>query len=63
MQNDNVSISLQIESDTENKHNSNVVELAIKLTKKQYIMTELECYKERCEKEDCITYYDYFQET
>ena len=50
MQNYNAPIFLQIESDTENKHNPNVVELTIKLSKKQYIMEELECYKERSEK-------------
>ena len=46
MQNDNAPISLQTTSDIESKHNANV---------------ELECYKEHCEKEDCITYYDSFQ--
>ena len=58
MQNDN---ALQLTSDTENKHNTNVVGLAIKLSKKQSIMAELECYKEHCEKQDCITYYDSFK--
>jgi hypothetical protein len=35
--------------------------LEIELSEKQYIMAELEWCKERCEKEDDITYYDSFR--
>jgi hypothetical protein len=41
--------------------NTNVAKLAIELSEKQCSMAELEWYKERCEKEDGITYYDSFK--
>eukprot|EP00253_Pinus_taeda_P034624 PITA_34624 len=61
VQNDNAPIALQIARDMENKHSTNVAKLAFELSEKQSIMAELEWYKERCEKEDGITYYDSFR--
>jgi len=54
-------IALQRAVETENERNTNVDKLAIKLGEKQCRMAELEWYKERCEKEDGIVYYDSFK--
>eukprot|EP00253_Pinus_taeda_P018531 PITA_18531 len=60
-QDDHAQIALQIARNMENRHSSNVAKLAIELSEKQCIMAEIEWYKERCEKEDGITYYDSFR--
>jgi hypothetical protein len=60
-QNDDAPIALQLARDVENKHNTNVAKLTIELSEKQCIMAEIEWYKERCEKEVGITYYDSFR--
>lgn len=61
MQNDDAQIALQMGRDIENKHNTNISKLAIKLSEKQCIMPELEWSKESCEKENALTYYDSFR--
>lgn len=43
------------------KHNTNIAKLDIALTKAQCHVVELEWYKECCEKEYGITYYDSFK--
>jgi len=60
-QNDHARISLQKARNIENKHNTNLTKLAIELSEAQRSMAELEWYKERCEKENGITYYDSFK--
>jgi len=59
--NDYARISLQKAGNIENKRNSNVAKLAIELSEAQCSMAELEWYKERCEKDYGITYYDSFK--
>ena len=61
MQDDHAQFSLRRAVETENKHNTNVVKLARELSHAQCSMAELEWYKERCEKEDDIVYYDSFK--
>jgi len=60
-QNDDAPIALQMARDIENKLNTNIAKLAIELSEKQCIMAELEWSKERCEKENALTYYDSFK--
>jgi len=60
-QDDHAQIALQIAASMENKYSRNVAKLAIELSEKQCNMAEIEWYKERCEKGDGITYYDYFK--
>eukprot|EP00253_Pinus_taeda_P029005 PITA_29005 len=60
-QDDHAQIALQRAGNTEKKHSTNVAKLAVELSKKQCIMAELEWSKERCEKENAITYYDSFR--
>nr|ABK24815.1 unknown [Picea sitchensis] len=60
-QNDHAQFALRRAGETEDNYNTNVDKLAIELSLKQSSMAELEWYKERCEKEDGITYYDSFK--
>jgi len=60
-QDDHAQFALRRAVETENKHNTNVVKLAHELSHAQCSMAELEWYKERCEKEDDIVYYDSFK--
>jgi len=60
-QNDHAWISLQKAGNIENKHSTTVAKLAIELSEAQCNMAELEWYKERCEKECGMTYYDSFK--
>eukprot|EP00253_Pinus_taeda_P015650 PITA_15650 len=60
-QDDHAQIALQRAGNMDKKLSTNVAKLAIELSKKQCIMAELEWSKERCEKENGITYYDYFR--
>jgi len=60
-QNDRAQRALLKAGELENEYNENVERLAIKLSVRQSSMAELEWYKERCEKEDGITYYDSFK--
>eukprot|EP00253_Pinus_taeda_P024863 PITA_24863 len=61
VQHDDALIAMEIARGIENKHNTNAGNLAIELSEKQRNMAEVEWYKERCEKEDGITYYDSFK--
>jgi len=60
-QNDPARIALRRAGEIENEHYRNVARLAIDLSVAQCSMAELEWYKERCEKEDGIPYYDCFK--
>jgi len=60
-QNDDARFSLKKAGNIENKHIINIAKLAIELSEAQRIMAELEWYKERCEKQIGITYYDSFK--
>jgi hypothetical protein len=60
-QNDHAQISLQTGGNIENKRNKNIAKLAVQLSEAQRSMAELEWYKERCVKENGITYYDSFK--
>jgi len=60
-QSDHAQLALQRAGETENKYNTNVEKLAIELSQKQSTMAELEWYKERCEKDGGIGYYDTFK--
>jgi len=48
-------------AETENERNRNVDKLAIELSQRQCNMSELEWYKELCEKKNGDTYYDTFR--
>eukprot|EP00253_Pinus_taeda_P022489 PITA_22489 len=61
VQNDHALIALQIAGSMENQHNRNVAELAIELSRRQSSMAEVEWYKERCEKDNDMGYYDKFK--
>jgi len=61
VQNDAAHIALERAGEIENRDNTNASQLAIKLSKAQSSMAELEWYKEVCEKAD-KGYYDSFKE-
>jgi len=60
-QNDQAQLALRKAGEIENKHNTIVDRLAFELSLKQRTMVELEWYKERCEKDGGIGYYDTFK--
>eukprot|EP00253_Pinus_taeda_P019332 PITA_19332 len=61
VQNYHALIALQIAGSMENQHNTNVAKLAIELSLGQSSMAEVEWYKESCEKDDDMVYYDKFK--
>jgi hypothetical protein len=61
VQDDAARSALQAAGEAEIERNTNVDKLAISLGQKQSNMAEFEWYKERCEKEDGIVYYDSFK--
>jgi len=60
-QNAHAQLALRKAGETENTYNTNVDKLAIELSLKQSSMAELEWYKEGCEKDSGIGYYDTFK--
>eukprot|EP00253_Pinus_taeda_P019821 PITA_19821 len=61
-QNDQAQLALRRAGEIEKKYITNVDKLAVQLSQKQSTMTEIGWYKERCEKECGIGYYDTFKE-
>eukprot|EP00253_Pinus_taeda_P036711 PITA_36711 len=61
-QNDHAQLALRKAGETENRYNINVDRIAIDLSLTQSTMAELEWYKESCEKNGGIGYYDSFKE-
>eukprot|EP00253_Pinus_taeda_P015554 PITA_15554 len=60
-QNDHAQLALRKAEETEKRCNTNVDKLAIELSLRQSVMAEIEWYKESCEKDGDIGYYDAFK--
>eukprot|EP00253_Pinus_taeda_P012752 PITA_12752 len=60
-QNDQAQLALRRSGEIENKYITNIDKLAVQLSQKQSLMAEIEWYKELCEKNRGIGYYDAFK--